>query len=106
MAEILSINAIAAAVTAALAGLAWRWRSLEGSTLRARWYWTLAALTALAAGAAATLYDSHAEWLAHVRYLAAVATLCPSVAVLGAKRPQDRGWQFIVASLWLVAALP
>ena len=42
----------------------------------------------------------------HVRYLAAVATLCPSVAVLGAKRPQDRGWQFIVASLWLVAALP
>jgi hypothetical protein len=28
------------------------------------------------------------------------------MALLGAKRPQDRGWQFIVASLWIVLALP
>jgi hypothetical protein len=28
------------------------------------------------------------------------------MAVLGAKRPQDKGWTFIVASLWLVLILP
>ncbi len=28
------------------------------------------------------------------------------MAILGAKRPQDRGWQFIVASLWMILCLP
>ena len=28
------------------------------------------------------------------------------IAVLGAKRPQDRGWQWVVASLWLVVVWP
>lgn len=98
--------AVLAALLAALVGLARRWRSLAGTTLRAPWYWMLAALAALAACELATLSGAHAGWTQHVRYLAAVATFCPLMAVLGAKRPQDRGWQFIVASLWIVAALP
>jgi hypothetical protein len=40
------------------------------------------------------------------RYTAAVGTFCPLTAVLGAKRPQDRGWQWVVASLWLVLLVP
>ncbi|QDT00487.1 hypothetical protein [Adhaeretor mobilis] len=41
-----------------------------------------------------------------LRYLAAAGTFCPLMAVLGAKRPQDRGWQWIVLSLWVVLAIP
>lgn len=43
---------------------------------------------------------------AAIRYLASTSTLCPLMAVLGAKRPQDVGWQFIVATLWLTLILP
>jgi hypothetical protein len=35
----------------------------------------------------------------HVDYLAGVTSLAPFVALLGAKRPQDRAWQLIVAAL-------
>ncbi len=41
-----------------------------------------------------------------LRYGAATLTFCPLMALLGAKRPQDRAWHFIVASLWVVLALP
>ncbi|MEX0586057.1 MAG: hypothetical protein WD176_05410 [Pirellulales bacterium] len=46
------------------------------------------------------------DWAPAARFVAAVGTLCPHVAVLGAKRPQNRAWQWIVGSLWLVASLP
>ena len=38
--------------------------------------------------------------------LAATSTFCPVVALLGAKRPQNRPWFWIVLSLWGVAVLP
>lgn len=40
------------------------------------------------------------------RYASAVSTCCPLIAVLGAKRPQDRGWQWIVVSLWVTLLVP
>ena len=40
------------------------------------------------------------------RYAAAVSSCCPLMAVLGAKRPQDRGWQWIVVSLWVTLLVP
>ena len=36
----------------------------------------------------------------------ACSTFCPMMAVLGAKRPQSRGWQWIVLSLWIVLVWP
>jgi hypothetical protein len=39
-------------------------------------------------------------------FLAACASLCPGMAILGARRPQQFAWQWIVGSLWLVLILP
>jgi hypothetical protein len=44
---------------------------------------------------------SHALWL-----MASALTVCPSICLLGAKRPQDKPWHLIVGTLWLVLALP
>jgi hypothetical protein len=40
------------------------------------------------------------------RYAAAVLSLCPTVALLGAKRPQDRAWQWVVLSFWGIMLVP
>jgi uncharacterized membrane protein YhaH (DUF805 family) len=98
-----SVLAVLLANVVALTGLARCFRSLEGTTLRAPWYWTLATVLVVTA---AELAAEFSTWEVQIRYLAAVATFCPLMAVLGAKRPQDRAWQFIVLSLWVVLAIP
>ena len=45
-------------------------------------------------------------WAEPLRFIAAVATFCPSISLLGAKRPQDGMWNFIVLTLWGMLALP
>ena len=80
-------------------------RHLLGTTLVAPASWALISwitVTVLQTITTGWELRSPATW----NYLAAATTLCPTMAVLGAKRPQDRGWQFIVASLWIVLALP
>jgi hypothetical protein len=96
-----------AAVTAALLLIA-RGR-LTGTTLMAVGVWALVAVVVIAASEASI-------WLAGdgisvnsavaLRWIAACSTFCPMMAQLGAKRPQDRGWQWIVLSLWVILALP
>jgi hypothetical protein len=83
------------------------YRRAAGSTLRAPVAWGGVALVAVMLVefwlcVAPTSSTQVTTW----RYLAAVGTFCPAMALLGAKRPQDRGWQFVVASLWLVLAVP
>ena len=80
-------------------------RRLLGTTLVAPAMWALISMITVTLLQTVTIgweLRSPATW----NYLAAATTLCPTMAVLGAKRPQDRGWQFIVASLWVVLALP
>lgn len=84
------------------------WRRLQGTTLRAAWCWAVFAVggiigveTALALWAAQEA--AQAETL---RFAAAVFVFCPTMAVLGGKRPQNTAWQFIVFTLWGVLALP
>jgi hypothetical protein len=80
-------------------------RHLRGTTLQAPIVWAGIALGVIAlvemllGGSSSPTADG---W----RCLAALGTFCPSMALLGAKKPQDRGWQFVVVTLWLVLALP
>ncbi|MBI81715.1 MAG: hypothetical protein CMJ81_00830 [Planctomycetaceae bacterium] len=80
-----------------------------GTTLWASWCWTLVAVACVAGvevfAGMANWNDNQAE-LQSLRFLAGLSTCCPGVAILGAKRPQHRVWQFAVISLWTVVALP
>jgi hypothetical protein len=83
-------------------------RAARGTTLAAVWIWSAIAMTA---AIAAELLISQAsgsvrEAADMLRFAAATATFCPLIALLGAKRPQDRAWQLIVVSFWAILALP
>ncbi len=97
-------------VLCAIGGWAW-WRtrrSVGGTTLVAKWCWTLAALLSVVSSELifALSFGPADVSISPWRFLAGAATFCPTMAVLGAKRPQDRAWQWIVASLWLIVAWP
>jgi hypothetical protein len=82
---------------------------IRGTTLVAPWSWTLLAVLALS-GAECWIFShaatASAGQMGNLRYAAALLTLCPIMALLGAKRPQNRAWQFIVVSLWVVLVMP
>jgi hypothetical protein len=102
----LVVGCIAAAV-ACLAAAAGAWL-VRGSTAvpAAAWGVAAAAVLALEMGwrAAGGLGDPATA--AAVRLVAAALSVCPAMALLGAKRPQHGVWQFIVATLAVVLALP
>lgn len=82
----------------AMAALVRARHRLRGTTLVGPASWAIVSLSFLLAaiGADACWELGNRE---HWHYLAAVTTLAPFVALLGAKRPQNRAWQFIVAAL-------
>lgn len=73
---------------------------LRGTTLRAPAAWAVISTAAL------LLVAIRPDVSAAARFAVAATTFCPLMAVLGAKRPQDKGWQFVVATLWLVLVWP
>jgi hypothetical protein len=94
----------------ALAAAAALWRSRRryaGTTLIAPLAWGCAALLLLAGVEVTSAFKLVPRGsLAYLRYLAACGTFAPGMALLGAKRPQDRAWQFVVLTLLAVLALP
>lgn len=81
---------------------------LRGTTLVGPASWAIVSLSSLLAVVGADACWELGSWelgnrehwhYEHWHYLAAVTTLAPFVALLGAKRPQNRAWQFIVAAL-------
>jgi hypothetical protein len=104
-------SAIAAGLIslAAVAVLTLHRAEVRGTTLAAAWSWSCVSLGAIAG--AEILVGLGGGFLTQngataLRFGAAMTSFCPIMALLGAKRPQDRGWQFIVLSLWVVLALP
>ena len=80
-----------------------------GTTLMAGWWWSLCSLAAIITVELLALAGSggtQSQGIEHARFFAAVTTFAPTMALLGAKRPQHRAWQFIVASLLIVLWLP
>lgn len=88
--------------------LAIRRRRFVGATLMASWWWSVASWLAIVAGQWWTLAGMAPSppISSAVLWIAAVGALCPLMSVLGAKRPQDKPWQFIVLSMWVVLSLP
>ncbi len=83
--------------------------ALRDTTLWAAWWWTLAGLgmvTGTAVIVECGLPQASLKLRQALEFAAAMTTFCPLMALLGAKRPQHRAWQWIVLSLWVVLALP
>jgi len=102
-----TIPSAVALIAGAIALLVAR-RKIQGTTLTATWWWCLIAL--LANGAVELLngfdLDGSDATGAALRYAVRALLVCPLISLLGAKRPQHGPWNFIVASLWAVLALP
>ena len=86
--------------------LLWRQRDVRGTTLLEPWCWTLLSLITIALSEAAAAGDMQIARQEALRYAARMTLFCPLMALLGAKRPQHRVWQFVVLSLWMILALP
>ncbi len=85
-----------------------RWPRIRDTTLVAPWAWTGVSLFTLAGVELALVLSGQAlpSWASAARYAAAMSTFAPIMALLGAKRPQDRGWQWIVLTLWAILCQP
>ncbi len=80
-------------------------KHLRHTTLGAPCLWVAASACSLAIG---TFLETRLEGitLSATGFAIATTTLCPLMAVLGARRPQDRGWQWVVFTLWIVLVWP
>lgn len=95
--------------TGGIASLIW-WRpKVKQTTLVSVLGWTALSFTSMIAVEVFALARGWADSngiLTALRFTAATSVFCPFVSRLGAKRPQQAAWQFVVATLWLVLASP
>ena len=100
-------------LTAAACGqLLYRRQLVQQTTLVGPWLWTLGSVCAIGAAhlmiAVTNRNTAHepTRWETALVFAAAASSFCPVMSLLGAKRPQDRGWHFVVISLGAILILP
>ncbi|MBP87560.1 MAG: hypothetical protein CMJ64_12680 [Planctomycetaceae bacterium] len=82
-------------------------RHLTGTTLIGPCGWAIVATCVI--GVTEILLHAFAHqtaWTEPVRFAASTTCFCPLMSLLGAKRPQDKAWHFVVLSLWAILVLP
>lgn len=100
-------NVVAGVLALVVCGIAgYGWRKWRGTTLAAPCIWVAISAASLALLACAEMRGEESLRMSVAWFVAAASTLTPVIAVLGAKRPQDRGWQWIVLSLWVIVSWP
>jgi hypothetical protein len=99
---------IAAIFVIGIAALLMARRKVQGTTLIATWWWSLVAFVAVGGVELLITWQMIVDPAAAeaLRYGMRMLLLCPSISLLGVKRPQDGPWNFVVLSLWGVLALP
>ena len=96
-----------AGLSLAAAYVTFKGQSWNGTTLVAPRRWLVATLLAMAAFHGLDGWAQFNEVTRDaLRFFVACMTYCPLMAVLGAKRPQHRGWQFVVLALWCALSQP
>lgn len=100
-------NIVACGLAILLLGIAlFGVKKLRGTTLAAPCIWVAISAICIAVLAFVQINAADSLGLSVFRFAVAASTLTPVMAVLGAKRPQDRGWQWVVLTLWLVIVWP
>lgn len=80
------------------------WRATRATTLAAPFAWAAGSLTVVTATVGCRFAVGQSQLISHLDFLSGLTTIAPFVALLGAKRPQDRAWQLIVAALLVLLA--
>jgi hypothetical protein len=94
------------AIIAALVGWARHWFTVRNTTLISTWVWWGLAIVLLGLDTLLSSYANFPTGWEALHYLVRMLTVCPVISLLGAKRPQDGPWNFVVFALWATLAIP